>query len=891
MATDEEGIAMGLGNKLSFYSPPGQVSSQLNYGLFLNDSSTLVAKIFSTDLELFTGNRKTVIKPPAGISQKIKTFLMFLKDEEGNIWIGTDAGVYVYPNGNFNDPYVIPALSGKYCNVMKADFAGNIFIACQYDVFKVFRQQLKKIKAIQPVKFATHKANITAMGFLRNGDIMVSDLPYGIAIYHKALGLKKKLSKQGLPDVLFWDIFVDREENIWFATENGIYRFSNFDFVNYIPEQVTGAPNIKSGIAYKDDFVFSNGLGFFTAKEKKIEKIQSSANNYGVKIIATPGNGWWLNAYTDRNFQPAVATKVVDIVRDRVIEKKQVDYAGYADGVIDMDKVAMLNNKEMAFLTTDKKLLLGRDDKVQNILLPAGLDTLTFNAIGKGFNEDEIILAANKTGLFYCKTTHNHGTVQLELVERIPFGIPLQDDRCIQIIAAAGKRIWLATRNNGIRIFSKTNDKYALFKSLSEPLISSSFITTLLEDSSGNMWIGSNKGIDKASFPGQANITINKGLFNNLMSGRYIYFLKEYLNKLYIGTTGSLSVTDINPKLSTTVPLVYISHLFVNNISADSLLGRQPHTFSPSENNLTFEFVSPTFIDEQQTGYQYQLQGIDKEWSAPAGNYIIAYSQLPAGDYTFRVRARNANSVWSLTDASFSFTIKKPFYKHWLFFLLCAALVIAVGYWLYRQKMNKVLAIERTRRSISKDLHDDIGTTLSSITLMNAVLKNKIESQPGEAKKMAAKIETASRDMIQNMSDIVWSINPNNDTMEKLIYRLQQFCNDVFDKPGIQYQLNVEEAVKSKVLNMQLRRDIYLICKEIINNAAKYSRAGNFYLTLSLIQRTIVLTAVDNGIGFDEKTASKGNGLTNIRQRVNNYNGDVKLTAINGTAWRISIPV
>ncbi|MBK8608390.1 MAG: hypothetical protein IPL84_00040 [Chitinophagaceae bacterium] len=204
--------------------------------------------------------------------------------------------------------------------------------------------------------------------------------------------------------------------------------------------------------------------------------------------------------------------------------------------------------------------------------------------------------------------------------------------------------------------------------------------------------------------------------------------------------------------------------------------------------------------------------------------------------------------------------------------------------------MNRIVAVERTRRSISKDLHDDIGTTLSSITLMNAVLKNKIESQPEEAKKMATKIENTSRDMIQNMSDIVWSINPNNDTMEKLIYRLQQFCGDVFDKPEIQYHFTVDEAIKSKILNMQLRRDIYLICKEIINNAAKYSQATNFNLSLSLKQKTIILTAHDNGIGFDENTVSKGNGLMNIRQRVNTYNGEVDLKSDSGTIWHISIP-
>ena len=173
---------------------------------------------------------------------------------------------------------------------------------------------------------------------------------------------------------------------------------------------------------------------------------------------------------------------------------------------------------------------------------------------------------------------------------------------------------------------------------------------------------------------------------------------------------------------------------------------------------------------------------------------------------------------------------------------------------------------------------------------MNAVLKNKIESQPDEAKKMAAKIEHTSRDMIQNISDIVWSINPNNDSIEKLIYRLQQFSNDVFDEQGIQNHFSIDDEIKSKVLNMQLRRDIYLICKEIINNAAKYSKATNFNLSLSHKQKNIILTASDNGIGFNENEINKGNGLMNIRQRVKSYNGDVNLTNNNGTTWHITIP-
>ncbi|MBP6025659.1 ligand-binding sensor domain-containing protein, partial [Ferruginibacter sp.] len=767
-ATGGEGFALGLGNKLSFSSIPGQSKSQLTYGLILNDSSTLVAKIYSTDLELVTGNSKTILKPPAEIAREMKSFLMFLKDAEGNIWIGTDAGIYIYKKGNFNTPYILPALFKKYCNVLKVDFEGSVFIASQHDVYKIFREHLKDVENAQPVKFTTHKELISAMGFSRNGDIMVSDLPDGVAVYNKALQLKKKLIKHGLPNVLLWDIFVDREDNIWFATENGAYRFSNFDFINYTPINFTGTPNIRGGVIYNNQFIFSNNLQFFTLKNEEMQTLinHDKNANYDARIISTPANTLWLNSFLNIGVYPRVTTRLVTIQNGQLVEKKMIDYHSYSGTAIDMEKIARLNNKEFIFITQDKKLLLGHDDWVEKIQLPLELDTSLFSAVGPGFNENEFVLAVNKVGLFYCKTESIQNAVLLKIIEKIPFVPKLQNDRCTRIITTKDKKIWLATRDNGIRIFSKENTNYSLSKSITEPEISSSFITELLYDSAGNIWIGSNKGIDKITFATKHNFNINKGLFNNLMNGRYIYFLKEFHDKLYIGTTGSLSVTDINPKLSSTVPSVLISHLSVNNANADSLLSTGNYTFSPSQNNLTFEFVSPTFIDEQATEYQYQLEGIDKDWSTPAGNYIIAYSQLPAGNYTFKVRAKNANSIWSLTDATFNFTIKKPFYKHWLFALLCAIVIVGVCYWLYKQKMNKIIAVERTRRSISKDLHDDIGTTLSSITLMNAVLKNKIESQPEEAKKMAAKIETTSRDMIQNMSDIVWSINPNNDTME-----------------------------------------------------------------------------------------------------------------------------
>jgi signal transduction histidine kinase len=255
------------------------------------------------------------------------------------------------------------------------------------------------------------------------------------------------------------------------------------------------------------------------------------------------------------------------------------------------------------------------------------------------------------------------------------------------------------------------------------------------------------------------------------------------------------------------------------------------------------------------------------------------------------VRAKNAENTWSNKDAVFSFRIKKTFYQHWAFLFLCVGIASGLAYWLYRQKIAAILAVEKTRQHISKDLHDDIGSTLSSITLMNAVLKNKIEKKPDEAVLLADKIEDTSRQMIQNMSDIVWSINPGNDTMDKLQNRLQQFCADVFEDTDTLHKLNFSDGLLKKSLPMQLRRDVYLICKEITNNAAKYSDAKHYTLTLWIDKENICIQAADDGKGFDSNAANGGNGLNNIKQRVATNKGEVLLDTSKGTKWEIKIPV
>ncbi len=213
-----------------------------------------------------------------------------------------------------------------------------------------------------------------------------------------------------------------------------------------------------------------------------------------------------------------------------------------------------------------------------------------------------------------------------------------------------------------------------------------------------------------------------------------------------------------------------------------------------------------------------------------------------------------------------------------------------------QQELDKLGAIyqaqEKERRRISQELHDDIGSTLSSISLMSSVLRKRIATRPESAQTLAAKMEETSRQMIDNMSDIVWSNNPSNDTVQHLTNRLQQFMTNAFENSDTRYSLFVNKPAEEVKVDMLLRREIYLISKEIINNSAKYSQALNFSLQLSFNRDMAIVEAKDDGMGFDEALASAGNGLNNIRLRVKKFNGKAVLQTARGrgTQWTITLP-
>jgi signal transduction histidine kinase len=202
------------------------------------------------------------------------------------------------------------------------------------------------------------------------------------------------------------------------------------------------------------------------------------------------------------------------------------------------------------------------------------------------------------------------------------------------------------------------------------------------------------------------------------------------------------------------------------------------------------------------------------------------------------------------------------------------------------------MKLQQIRMRISRDLHDDIGSTLSSINMISSMA---MQSHPKEKKAEALfqTISSASSQAMELMSDIVWSINPKNDRMEMIIIRMRQYASEILEAAQIGFTLEMDEGSQHVSLPVEKRKDFYLIFKEAINNIAKYSRAKAVTIQIHVHNRILTLQISDTGVGFDPEVKYPGNGLKNMKARAAQLHGDFRIFSSpgEGTTILLNTPV
>lgn len=201
------------------------------------------------------------------------------------------------------------------------------------------------------------------------------------------------------------------------------------------------------------------------------------------------------------------------------------------------------------------------------------------------------------------------------------------------------------------------------------------------------------------------------------------------------------------------------------------------------------------------------------------------------------------------------------------------------------------LALEQQRNKITADLHDDIGATLSSLQINSAVANQLLNKNPKEAQKVLDKIETQSQNLADKMGDIIWSLKPGKEEFMTISTRIKNFVNEILGSTNIKYSIQTDLVLDNLIKDITLRKNIVLIMKEGVNNVAKYSKASKLDIKLGWVNNIITIEIIDNGIGFEINEAS-GNGIANMRKRVEELNGNFNITSIvkQGTTIFVNIP-
>jgi ligand-binding sensor domain-containing protein/two-component sensor histidine kinase len=449
------------------------------------------------------------------------------------------------------------------------------------------------------------------------------------------------------------------------------------------------------------------------------------------------------------------------------------------------------------------------------------------------------------------------------------------------------------TSGKGFFLFNKVS-KTAKFYNTTNGL-SSNIVFGCMPDNSHTIWVFASNGIERLNLKNESisHYNLNDGIKDHV-------FLRAFC-KLKTGifmATANSGIIYFNPDsitIKSSPPDVVITGFSADQQSfpVDSLLEYKTINLSYDKNVIAIQYASVSFIGRNTDQYFYQLDGIDRKWVSAGTARSVTYASLAPGNYTFKIKSQNADGIESAHITLLNFTIHPPWWQTWWAYLLWVILLCIAGYAVYKYRKRSSRALSNMRQRIATDLHDDIGSTLNSISVFSEIAGSQLETNQENAKSLLEKMGSASRNMIDTMNDIVWAVNPKNDYFENVLQRMQYFAGELLSGKNILLRFEVDANIKNIKLPMAKRKDFYLIFKEAINNTYKYADCKTVRVSIALEAQNIVMRIADDGVGFEENKSMGGNGLKNMETRAKEISAQLNITssAMKGTEVELRMPV
>lgn len=825
-----------------------------------------------------------------------------IAERDGLVWVGTDARMIgINPKVDLGKDLAVQQVlsTNGQLDFLLASQKGGYWRLAGGHVQKCTGTKVDR--DLGPYPWPWNKPVFAACEDLE-GNLIVGTLGDGVWWFDAAGNPTHLSDRDGLSHNYILSLTMDREGNLWVGTDSGgLDRVRRYEF-SVLPQ--TEALAIYSACEDKQGALWFNSHGgVYCLKDGALKRYgaeQGLANTNGQVVFVDRDQNVWAGAGGGgpQNFP--------GLYRLQNDHFKQV--AGF--GAFNQAISAM-------FQDHTGQLWVGTQ---RGLAVWDGTNWKLFT-VSDGLSSDAVqALAEDAEGNIWVGTANGLNRLRDGKVTAFHKKDGLPGDNIFSLLVDADDALWIGTYLRGLGRFQ--HGKWTRFGK-NQGLLSNT-IDYLLEDGQGSLWMGSPVGL----------MRVRKEELNNVANGKTNAFLcraygemdgllssecamgsqpgpcRTHDGKLWFPTTrGLASVETAQIRSNTNPPPVVIEAVLVEGElqNTNGIRARAPElvTVPPGKERIDIQFTSLNLAAANKARFKYRMEGHETSWTYADGNARMAhYTKLPPGHYTFHVLACNEDEVWNETGATLALVVLPPFWQTWWFISLMAALalglVTGVVHYFSTQRLQRQLegmrqqqALEKERARIARDIHDQLGASMTQVSLLGEMIESD-KDDPNEVEAHAQQISQTARDTSRVLDEIVWTVNPSNDTLEGLINYICKYAQEYFAVAGLRYRLDVPSQLPTAEISPEVRHNVFLAAKESVTNVVRHAKATEVWLRLRLEPGRFILEIQDNGRGpSGNEGKSTRNGLRNMQKRMEDVGGSFSLSAASegGALVRLTVPI
>jgi ligand-binding sensor domain-containing protein/signal transduction histidine kinase len=459
----------------------------------------------------------------------------------------------------------------------------------------------------------------------------------------------------------------------------------------------------------------------------------------------------------------------------------------------------------------------------------------------------------------------NPATAKLDPVPSATTAGGLSTKGVVALMESKDGSLWVGTRDGGLSRFDRASLSFV--RNLDPGGPSNNSVMSIIEDDSGFLWMGTNNGLyclDPRSGRWR-RFDVQDGMQSNHF---HQAAAKSPDGTLSFGGTNGMTIFHPDSILiEDRSPSMFLTDYRLNEQKVHFGQGvtyLERVVIPPSAEVFSFEFAALDYHRPDKVQYAYMLDRINKEWVYAANRRYVAYTRPDPGSYVFRVKASNSAGVWNDIGIAIVVLVEPRPWETWWFRLLILLAILGAIVALFRFRLSRLLAMERLRMGIAGDLHDEIGTGLSSIALTTELVQRTLTPETANARTLS-EVVRAARTLADKTRDIVWLLAPEQERFSDLVSRMRSEADRLL--ASIDHTFDIIQDNPQCVLEMEFRRHILLMYKEMLHNILRHAQASHVDIKILQKEAQLSISVRDNGVGFIEETRNSGYGLRGLQHR------------------------